>query len=381
MIAEHDARYRKKIEMLTRLNDVTDDIKRAEILAEGGQWGMAAEALETLVSKEPDKLEFRLKLVEALLKSGDMSRFGRAYDDMVERFGNEGSPYMTRVELAKSLVSIGRLLGEAEHVEQADRAFEQVFRRGEELAREGMLDGKITLIEHGTMLNNDVAVGIFDPLVARETSRRRPAKALRARQVQLAIWDAIIPYSRDDAVLAQNRMNVLLETAELQHQAGQESEALATIRRTEGLASELLGKQPDDIGRLTEWALDLARVARQERRAEGAAHLETRATCLEACRRLERHPELTTDWSLYGLACCYSMLSEVVPDDQASSSSERVAMADQAIATLRRAVVAGLKDAGHMRLDTKLDSIRGRPDFQNMLLDLDFPVDPFTGSP
>ena len=46
--------------------------------------------------------------------------------------------------------------------------------------------------------------------------------------------------------------------------------------------------------------------------------------------------------------------------------------------TLRRAVAAGYRDNHWMRIDTDLDPIRPRLDFQLILLDLAFPLDPFT---
>ena len=69
--AEHDARYRKKIETLAQLKATTDDAERAKILAGSGQWGMAAEAFARAVEKEPDNLQLRYQLIDALLKSGD----------------------------------------------------------------------------------------------------------------------------------------------------------------------------------------------------------------------------------------------------------------------------------------------------------------------
>ena len=46
--------------------------------------------------------------------------------------------------------------------------------------------------------------------------------------------------------------------------------------------------------------------------------------------------------------------------------------------TIRLAVAAGFRDAHQLRTDTDLDSIRSRPDFQQLLMDLEFPTDPFT---
>ena len=44
---------------------------------------------------------------------------------------------------------------------------------------------------------------------------------------------------------------------------------------------------------------------------------------------------------------------------------------------LRRAVATGYRDMGRMRRDDSLDPLRGRRDFQLLLMDLAFPDDPF----
>jgi WD40 repeat protein len=92
LTAEHDARYRRKIQTLDQLKAATDDVERAETLADGGQWTMAAEALTKAVAKKPDDPQLRYQLIDALVNSGDMRRVGPAGDDMLKRFGNTGDP-------------------------------------------------------------------------------------------------------------------------------------------------------------------------------------------------------------------------------------------------------------------------------------------------
>jgi WD40 repeat protein len=72
--AGHDARYRKKVETLARLKAATDELSRAEILADSGQSGMAAEALarararlEQQLVAEPDNAGVANVLAELLL--------------------------------------------------------------------------------------------------------------------------------------------------------------------------------------------------------------------------------------------------------------------------------------------------------------------------
>jgi eukaryotic-like serine/threonine-protein kinase len=57
--------------------------------------------------------------------------------------------------------------------------------------------------------------------------------------------------------------------------------------------------------------------------------------------------------------------------------AECKAYADRAMAALRRAVTAGFAEVASLRRDIDLDPLRPRRDFQELLMDLSFPADPF----
>ena len=50
---------------------------------------------------------------------------------------------------------------------------------------------------------------------------------------------------------------------------------------------------------------------------------------------------------------------------------------DKAAVVLRRAAAAGYKPVDAMKRDPDLDPLRGRPDFQSLMMDLAFPSNPF----
>ena len=80
----------------------------------------------------------------------------------------------------------------------------------------------------------------------------------------------------------------------------------------------------------------------------------------------------------YNLACTcagLSALAGTVPD--APPAADRAALADRAIASLRRAIAEGLADDGLMATDPDLDPLRDRADFRALWLDPAFPPDPF----
>jgi tetratricopeptide (TPR) repeat protein len=83
---------------------------------------------------------------------------------------------------------------------------------------------------------------------------------------------------------------------------------------------------------------------------------------------------------LYNLACVESLSSELAGVAEGLTPSEQAEVAgaaDRAVDLVRRAIAAGFRDLVNMNLDTDLDPIRSRPDFQLLMMDLAFPADPF----
>jgi hypothetical protein len=79
---------------------------------------------------------------------------------------------------------------------------------------------------------------------------------------------------------------------------------------------------------------------------------------------------------LHDLACSHILWS-AAGREGAIGPAEREARTRRALAVLRRAVLTGHADLVQIRRDPVLDPLRGRPDFQELILDLSFPADPF----
>ena len=56
---------------------------------------------------------------------------------------------------------------------------------------------------------------------------------------------------------------------------------------------------------------------------------------------------------------------------------EAHSLGTEAVQALHRAVAAGLRDFAFMRRDVDLDPLRLRSDFQMLIMDLAFPIEPF----
>ncbi len=110
----------------------------------------------------------------------------------------------------------------------------------------------------------------------------------------------------------------------------------------------------------------------------GAAGLWRRfptSACRPTCSGRLANPSLE---DLYRLSCSHALLSGVAdrPGSGLSAAEGRVE-ADAAMVALRRAVDGGWQDVSGARHDSDLDPIRSRPDFRLLMLDLEFPTDPF----
>jgi serine/threonine-protein kinase len=80
----------------------------------------------------------------------------------------------------------------------------------------------------------------------------------------------------------------------------------------------------------------------------------------------------------FNLACGYATLAGVgtMPGSR-MSAVEGLAAAERAMQWLHRAIARGYRNVALMRKDPVLDPLRSRPDFQLLMMDLEFPDDPF----
>jgi serine/threonine-protein kinase len=102
--------------------------------------------------------------------------------------------------------------------------------------------------------------------------------------------------------------------------------------------------------------------------SEGLKALRKSAAILETSHEL---------WAGYNRACFLALASAVADPAEGPSAAERQRRdADRAVATLKRVIAVGFASSDSLKTDPDLDPLRGRPDFQALLMDLDFPSDP-----
>jgi tetratricopeptide (TPR) repeat protein len=82
------------------------------------------------------------------------------------------------------------------------------------------------------------------------------------------------------------------------------------------------------------------------------------------------------DW--YNAACCHAVLAGLAVQSRSSvSAAEAARAADRAMELLTRSVEIGIRNTNEFRIESGLNSLRHRPDFQLLMTDLEFPDNAF----
>jgi serine/threonine-protein kinase len=172
-----------------------------------------------------------------------------------------------------------------------------------------------------------------------------------------------VPQYRHD--LADGLANIALAL----RKAGQLDEALATYQRALDIREKLFKDNPGT----PEYRSLLADLFLN--RAEAELERKRPAEAMKSFRRAE---ELQAEVSkptvdqIYNLACCQARLAAAASLANSGLTADQVrADSDKAMATLRRAVDAGFRDAAGMSKDTDLESLRKRDDFQALVREVE----------
>ena len=149
---------------------------------------------------------------------------------------------------------------------------------------------------------------------------------------------------------------------------GRNDEAERIYRQAIGRQRQAVADWPDEVGLRTGLGVQimgLVHVLRLQGRTTAAGETARELLTLQP----------KDQGQLYNAACELALCAQAEPDD-----SGKQTLADAAVASLRAAISAGWRDAIHTSLDSDLDPLRARADFQHLLeelFDAIFPADPF----
>jgi tetratricopeptide (TPR) repeat protein/tRNA A-37 threonylcarbamoyl transferase component Bud32 len=196
--------------------------------------------------------------------------------------------------------------------------------------------------------------------------------ALRSAERAVTIYEPLFRDNRRDVELRWRLARCLDEIGRIASLLGRPSEAAGALERAAGIHEALARDHP------IFYSVDVARnrlYAASQRLAAGRP--EQAGSCLRRAEdELRRSHQARAETLLHDLACSHILWS-AAGREGAIGPVEREERTRRALAALRRAVLAGHADLVQIRRDPVLDPLRRRRDFEEMVLDLSFPADPF----
>jgi serine/threonine-protein kinase len=215
-------------------------------------------------------------------------------------------------------------------------------------------------------------------LVFREAGR--PAEALASHETAVAMLQSLVDAYPAVALFQSNMANSLDEAGDTLRLIGRTAEARASYKRALAIVDGLVQVNPTATG---DQSYLLRGITLQALRGLGATRLaegrtaEAVASWRRAIAEGERLGSSQGE-SLYYLAGCHARLGGVAgAPGSGLLANEGPPQLDKAMEILRYSIAGGYRSIEWMRRDPDLDSLRSRPDFRLLLLDLAFPADPF----
>jgi serine/threonine-protein kinase len=158
-------------------------------------------------------------------------------------------------------------------------------------------------------------------------------------------------------------------------QTGKPAEALAAFERAITILSRLANDHPTVIEFPRILAVCYGHTGGIH--SEAGRPLEAAAAVRRAVSLLEQLPALEPI-DRHNLACGHAQLASIAAlPGSGMTAAEGLAEAERAMQWLHGAVAAGYRNVAVMQRDHDLDPLRSRPDFQLLMMDLEFPDDPF----
>jgi serine/threonine-protein kinase len=338
----------------------------------------ARELLEPLARSEPDEPSYRAAVAKCLRGIARVEyHAGRAAEALASHqqarsiFQGlaDAFPAITpfRSDLAACDHDIGAIQRAGGHVADALASYRKAL-----AIRQKLADADAA----AAPLQSDLAQSHNDVgFLLNETGH--PTEALasleRARAIFQSLADANPAVTQFLGDLAQSHQVI----GSVHDQTGRPVEALASFERAQSILQKLVAANPRHALLQSRLATNHSYVGMARQRAGLPAEAATELR--RAVAIMERLCDLQPDgYNLYNLACFRSQLSGIAARPGSGlSAADAGSLGEQAVDALRRAVPAGLRDFAFMRRDPDLDPLRSRPDFQALMMDLEFPDEPF----
>jgi serine/threonine-protein kinase len=334
--------------------------------------------LERLVAENPTVTAYQKLLAETSMNIGQRLEQTGQTADALAQYDKAGAILSTAVAanptytwlrflVARNLRNLANALLKAGKSAEGLRQLEEARTVLQRLASEdpAVLDFRSDLAATRDQL------GLWYARTQRRDEARRELEAARELREELVAEHPRVTALQSGLATTYNNL------ARLRRDLGQPDQAMALYQKALGILNRLTTEHPaapDYRDSLAYTYRGLGRIQARAGRADEAIR------SLALARAIDEQRANVILLARYNLACDLALSVPLIGAGQASPSSEvqaeRTKMADAAIEALRLALAAGYPVA-IPRDDPDMEALRARPDFQFLVMDPDFPADPF----
>jgi tetratricopeptide (TPR) repeat protein len=196
--------------------------------------------------------------------------------------------------------------------------------------------------------------------------------SLRLAERMAALYEELVQSNRGDPEMRWRLGQCLDLVGRICTELSRPVDAATPLERAFEFYEELRRDNP------TLYGVDVARnrlLASLQRMMTGRIK-EAEACIRQANDELSRSCRAPLELMRQDLACSYILWSPAGREG-AIEPADRESRTQRALATLRRVISADESDLVRVRINPVLDPLRSRPDFDQMMMDLSFPADPF----
>jgi serine/threonine-protein kinase len=234
----------------------------------------------------------------------------------------------------------------------------------------------------GKLLEDNPSVTRFRDLMAmvqsflgnvlRQTGRSSDAEA--ECRAGLSILDDLVRDNPSSMTIVNHVPHAIRALGDVERSRGRPAEARILFDRMVTLTEPPVLATPNDPEYLSKFVGALWRRGLTRRDLGDLAGAE--ADARRAIEESERLPARTIRYKLEKAFSLATLAGLVGRTGSKVTKGEGEAAADRAMEWLRRAATVGYANVSELRIEAAFDSLRNRPDFQLLLLDLAFPADP-----